>query len=91
MPGFRVQDAKNIVRLIGGASTLAISLAEYWNTDKSLLYLLTYYTYYTYYTYLLIGSKPYVRLQTQMLSSGALEISNATWSYVALSKIRRPH
>jgi len=34
MPGFRVQDAKNIVRLIGGASTLAISLAEYWNTDK---------------------------------------------------------
>jgi len=35
MSGFRVQDGKNIVRLIGGASTLGISLAEFWNSKEN--------------------------------------------------------
>lgn len=35
MSGFGVGDVKNIVRAIGGASALGISLAEFWNTDKN--------------------------------------------------------
>lgn len=35
MSGLGVQDGKNMVRLIGGASALGISLAEFWNTKKN--------------------------------------------------------
>lgn len=35
MSGFRVQDGKNIVRAIGGASALGISLAEFWNSKEN--------------------------------------------------------